>query len=534
MPFDALLLRKLSHEWSNTLVGCSFDSGQYGSGDVVLFGRHAMGGRREAILIGLKPGRARMHRTQSHPRPRKKTVGMAFFSHLLPFTLTAVHVPPWERVVDWTIRDVDDLGEPRERHLIAELTGRLTNLVLTDASYRVVDAVKRFGPKAGGRTVLPGQPYTFPPPLPDPCQRRDPNDFPPRVRTLIAADPGFGERVCRDYAAGTFDGFWLIAPDGKETDLWVYPVPGYKAIPEPDLEFALDDLYTRIEAEEALARLRSQLAAQWRDHLHHLDAKIAEFTEFTRTDGEDCRRLGDLWLAHQTRFTPAVRCITVQDFSTPPQTVELTLPEGGTPQEEAQRSYRRYKKIKGRRDAARAMLPGLEAERAQYRKKLADLDRLHPPEWYQQQLSAARQNSPVGAAAKATSYRRFLSINRFPILVGRSADENQTLTFRTARPDDLWFHVKQSQGAHVILVTERRQPQREDVLDAAHLAAFYSKISSSSMIPVDYTRRKFVKKRPHAEPGQVLYQREKTLYVTPESDRLKRLGAVGVKLGDEA
>ncbi|HZE14261.1 MAG TPA: hypothetical protein VE197_00305, partial [Mycobacterium sp.] len=80
----------------------------------------------------------------------------------------------------------------------------------------------------------------------------------------------------------------------------------------------------------------------------------------------------------------------------------------------------------------------------------------------------------------------------------------------------------------------KHNPDLEDLLDAAELAVFFSPAQASSHVPVDYTRRKFVRKQPHAAPGQVLYQREKTLYITPDPDRLRRLGAVSEKLIDDS
>lgn len=119
------------------------------------------------------------------------------------------------------------------------------------------------------------------------------------------------------------------------------------------------------------------------------------------------------------------------------------------------------------------------------------------------------------------------------IWVGRTAIENQELTFRAARPDDLWFHVKQYPGSHVLLRCGKTPPRPEDIDDAAQLAALYSRAGKGSQVAVDFTARKFVRKRPHAEPGAVLYTRERTLYVTPDAEALRRLGAVNSLVDDE-
>lgn len=102
------------------------------------------------------------------------------------------------------------------------------------------------------------------------------------------------------------------------------------------------------------------------------------------------------------------------------------------------------------------------------------------------------------------------------IFVGRTPIENADLTFRVARPDDLWFHVQNQPGAHVILQRDDRSPAPEsDLAAAASLAALHSKAKNSPKVTVDYTQRKFVRKRPSAAPGLVFYTHPKSLYVEP-------------------
>ena len=102
--------------------------------------------------------------------------------------------------------------------------------------------------------------------------------------------------------------------------------------------------------------------------------------------------------------------------------------------------------------------------------------------------------------------------------MGRTPIENAELTFRLARPDDLWFHVQNQPGAHVILQRHgREQAPQEDVITAASLAALHSKAKNSPKVTVDYTQRKHVRKRPGAAPGLVFYTHPKSVYVAPAS-----------------
>ena len=104
------------------------------------------------------------------------------------------------------------------------------------------------------------------------------------------------------------------------------------------------------------------------------------------------------------------------------------------------------------------------------------------------------------------------------ILIGRSPTENAELTFRVARPNDLWFHAQNIPGAHVILQRDdRSEPPDDDVQRAASLAAFYSKAKASTKVPIDYTERKYVRAQRDAPPGLVWYTNPRTLIVEPDA-----------------
>ena len=109
----------------------------------------------------------------------------------------------------------------------------------------------------------------------------------------------------------------------------------------------------------------------------------------------------------------------------------------------------------------------------------------------------------------------FVSKAGIDILVGKNNVQNDKLTF-TANANEIWLHAKDMPGSHVIIVSEN--PDDDTLLEAAHLAAKYSKGRNSSQVPVDYTRRKYVKKPSGAKPGFVIYTHQRTLYVTPELD----------------
>ncbi len=129
-------------------------------------------------------------------------------------------------------------------------------------------------------------------------------------------------------------------------------------------------------------------------------------------------------------------------------------------------------------------------------------------------------------ASPPSSPLRLTSSDGFAILVGRNNRQNDYLTMEVARSDDLWLHAKEIPGAHVIVQTQGKEVPDTTLVEAAHVAAFFSRARESANVPVDYTRRRHVRKPRGARPGMVIYDHQRTLYVTPDRELLARLGVL--------
>ena len=168
----------------------------------------------------------------------------------------------------------------------------------------------------------------------------------------------------------------------------------------------------------------------------------------------------------------------------------------------------------------------IEKRRAELLQALDDLSQLRwdletaQPE-HLEDVAAAMEDARSERAPSRTPRRRrkpltYVTAHGSRIFVGRTPIENADLTFRVARPNDLWFHVQNQPGAHVILQRDdRTPPPQEDLLAAAALAALHSKAKNSAKVTVDYTQRKHVRKRPAAAPGLVFYTHPQSLVVSP-------------------
>jgi predicted ribosome quality control (RQC) complex YloA/Tae2 family protein len=201
--------------------------------------------------------------------------------------------------------------------------------------------------------------------------------------------------------------------------------------------------------------------------------------------------------------------------------------------ERAAKLFARYKKLQ-------ASLPHVESRQADVASMLDAVDVLR---WeaeragdedvddVERAVDALEARRPADRVEKAIKRKRRPLEFRTPagsrILVGRSPAENADVTFRVARPDDLWFHAQGIPGAHVVLARDdRSSPPVEDLALAAALAAFHSKARASATVAVDYTRRKYVRKQKNAPPGLVWYTHPKTILAEPiREDALRTLSS---------
>ncbi len=527
MPFDALVMRAVESRWRNTIQGGTCVRIQCAKNRLLLTVKLAMGQSRQLLWV-LQPGLQRLHETSQNALDQKMPTP-PWLQSLVPFTVEDISVPPFERVMTWTIAYQDDWDQPCQARLVIELAGHLTNLVLTTMTGVTVEAWRKIAPGRPGRPIWPKLPYQ-PPTPPEPPQKDSAQGLPPWA-TQWLAEGGHWETLMRDLQAG-FPNPAVFLRNHTREEVWVYPLAGFTAEPAPDLERALDAVFARREAHLLREGLAAQLLSRLQSRVKHLEDKLAQYHMNVYEDESRWKMTGDLWLTHRHTFEkePGLDQLTVSDYEGNPLT--LILPEGQTASQAASEAYRHYKKIKARKEAMLRLIPRLQKERQELEALCQEAQKgVHGIDWYKSQLRVSAAESAAGREREP--FRHFVSSHGVDIWVGRNRDENVRLTFQKAKPDDVWLHTKQAPGSHVILGCGKSRPHNDDLVEAAELAVFFSAAASSSNVPVDYTCRKFVRKRPHAEPGQVLYQREKTLYVTPNPDRLRRLGAISEKLIDD-
>jgi len=234
-------------------------------------------------------------------------------------------------------------------------------------------------------------------------------------------------------------------------------------------------------------------------------------------DPEEPRHRANLILAHLGKIPRGTESVLLEDFEG--GEVRVPLDPGKTPQENARVLYEEA----ARRERARDRLPSLLAEAE---RRVLELEKVG--EQLEQGVLSPREASaclpPTGPTRELgrkrksrVPFRRYVSSGGLEIRVGRSSRENDALTFRHAHPQDIWLHARDRAGAHVVLRWRGEgNPPHRDLAEAAILAAVFSGARTSATVPVDWTRRKYVRKPRKSPPGTVIPERTRTLFVEPD------------------
>lgn len=496
--------------------------------------------------------------------------------------LVAVRQDGLERVLYFDFDCVNELGDPVRLTLAAEMTGRHSNIVLIGDG-KIVDAIKRVDfAMSDVRPLLPNVAYIPPLPLAD---RLSPLDYDGEavadaVRrgkggdltgALLGVTQGLSPLVCREIVSQalrrqqkaveelTADEWQRLAfyidrvravlmegerrvpyliktLDGvpKEFSYMLVTQYGLTAIGVEYASFSelLEAFYSEKDRAERLrARAHDTLKV-----LVNASARIErklqrQREELARSGEREQKRLyGDLLMA-QSYAVPvgASSAQLINYYDENGATVTVPLDPAYTATQNAQRYYKEYRKAQ---TAERILAEQIEAGETEQRYLDSVLDALSRADSLAEIAEVRRELAESGYIRQTETRRKppasvgpmlFESDDGFVIAVGRNNIQNDQLTLKTARGRDVWFHVKDSAGSHTVVFTEGAEPPETTLRQAAILAATHSKAASSSQVPVDYTLVRHVHKPSGAKAGMVIYDHQKTVYVTPDPALAARL-----------
>ena len=322
--------------------------------------------------------------------------------------------------------------------------------------------------------------------------------------------------------------------DGRPMDFSFFPITqygGYADVkPTAGYSATVDEFYEERDARERM-RVKSHSLQKLLGNLIDRTARKInkQQSELSQCGNrEQLRICGDLLHANLYRIERGAAFAEVENFyDENGGTVRIKLNPAVSPAANAQKYYKDYQKAKtaetvlaGQIEKGRAELSYLESvadsvERAESERELSQIREELTQQGYLRR--------PKGKVQKQATLppREFQSSDGFTILVGRNNAQNDRLTLKTAAKTDVWLHTKDIHGSHVIIRAEGKPVSDTAILEAARLAAYHSKARSSTNVPVDYTLVKNVSKPAGAKPGMVIYVKNKTVYVSPQSRNIE-------------
>ena len=572
MPMDGLTVGFAARELDRTLKGGRVDRVTQPERDAVVVVIRA-GSENHKLLLCASPNNARCHLTgSSFSNPLEPpALCMLMRKQLTGARIAEIRQEAGDRILRVDLDAVNEMGDPVRRRLILEIMGRHSNLMLLDENDRILEAARHVTAEMSRvRQIQPGMTY-LPPPAQD---RLNPETVTAaelearlRERTGMTFEKALADTVtglsraaaeelaCRIRQAGEN---WplnlqeacvrlaaflrglpekaapcvLLNDQGEAEDVFPFPYlsrdlgrqEAYRT-----LSAALDRYYTSRDAKDRLNQKSAGMIRTLKSHAERCERKLAlqeeELASAEKMD--EYRRMGEAINANLFRLKKGMTEAMLPDWSGP-EGGEILVPldQRLTPSQNAQKYFKRYQKARSARETAAVQRQKTLEELEYLESMLADAEQCTG----ESELEEIRQELVrTGYMKKVTSRRqqrqlpqsrpaRFLSADGIEIHVGKNSLQNDRLT-QAARGDEMWLHAKDMPGSHVIIRAEGEIPLNT-LKQAAQLAAWFSKGQRSSTVPVDYTRRKYVKKPSGAAPGKVIYTHQKTTFITVEEGEI--------------
>ena len=568
MAFDAFFLTAVLDEIREKTRDARVDKIHQPSRDTVILQLKCREGR-EKLLFAPNPAAPRLHLTTASPEnPAEPPMFcMLLRKHFLGARLTAVTQPAMERCAAFSFDCIDEMGDHVEKRLVAELMGRTCNLYLLGPDGRIIDCLRRVGlDESSKRPALPGLHYQ----MPEPMAKQDPmgmvhEDYVNLLEVpgadlladrLMDCLGGLSPLVCREaalFAAGATDArvdtadaeavgeklylfftehlhhpapYYYAQADGTPKQFAFCPIREYGACLRAESFTALlDSFYITRDRKDAMRQKSAAVRKTVSNLCQRLQRKLAvQEKELAATyDRERLRQLGDILTANIHRITKGQTKVEVEDFYDENMSrIEIPLSPILSPQQNAAKFYKDYTRMKNAEKELTRQIELGGQELAYLQSVLEELNRAET----EAELEEIRLELQSGGYLRAESGKkrmkqsklapmRFESTDGYPIYVGRNNRQNDELTFRLARKDDIWLHAQKVHGSHVIISCGGTTPPDDTVTQAAQLAAYYAETAGGQNIPVDVTSVKQVKKLPGAKPGMVIYHTYRTVIANP-------------------
>ena len=574
MSFDSSMLHILTSDFNDKLIGGTIRHIQQVDAHTVII-RVAGRTGTQFLFLSAHPMTARVHFIDQPSKGQKQSHFADFLSkHLVRGEITQIEQVGWDRILKITIDPFVEILKGTPKSLIIELMGKHSNIILVEeARQRILESIKHVdGTMSRFRVVLPGEVYELPPQTEklDPIQVsmhefvtafQDQSDIADiDWRTIMNMVDGINptlakEIVFRTGTGRTLEQLWDVFqeicayfhPDRAVPQVAINPqdpqdVLGVSILPLTQIENseiknfdtlsqALDFFHAMVATREMIRSQRYTLDQVLTKRRDAIERKLVSLRhDLANADhAEQYRVKGELLMANLHRIEPGQKRIMVQNYyDSDLEIVPIDLDPQVSPSYNAQRYFSKYNKAKRGKSVINQLIAdnaaeievldhyylGLESSQT-FDDLLSLRSEFEKKGWVTDKSRKKNDNQTAG------TFRKYISPDGFQIYVGRNSVENDLLLRRVAKSQDMWLHARQIHGSHVIIRNPEKKPgiPMPTLLQAAQLAAVFSKAKHSNHVPVDYTWVKHVVKRRGV--GFVHYTHQKTLNVEPRIQHME-------------
>ena len=501
------------------------------------------------LLLSAHPvfGRIQLTETTFENPAQPSTFIMVLRKYLQGAVIESIEQIENDRIVEITVSNKNEIGDDIQATLIIEIMGKHSNILLVDkASNKVLEVIKHIGFSQNSyRTLLPGATYIAPPSTEalNPFTIKDEKLFEIlqtqelTAKNLQSLFQGLGrdtaielENLLTDDRLSKFRDFFKQETNPCLTDKSFSCVPFSTKIEGhfSSLSQLLDVFYKDKAERDRVKQQASELIRRVENELQKNRQKLKkQEKELLATENaEEFRQKGELLTTFLHQVPNDQDQVVLDNYYTN-QPITIALDKALTPNQNAQKYFKRYQKLK---EAVKYLTDLIEETKATilYLESVetvlnqAGLDEIAEirEELIQTGFIRRRQREKIQKRKKPEKY--LASDGKTIILVGRNNLQNEELTFKIARKEELWFHAKDIPGSHVV-ISGNLNPSDEVKTDAAELAAYYSKGRLSNLVQVDMIEVKKLNKPTGGKPGFVTYTGQKTLRVTPDSEKIESM-----------
>lgn len=583
---DGFTLSFMARELRERLLGGRVDRASQPERDVIVLVVRNQG-TNYRLLLSANANNARAQITkQSFENPAEAPVlCMLVRKHLSGARISAIEQFGCDRVLTFTFQCVNEMGDAVTKSLVLEAMGRHSNLSLVDENQITIDCVHHVNADISRvRVSMPGKAFTMPPEQDklNPFVMKETTLFgrlsalsSPLYKAMIDTVSGLSAMSAKELCVqigvegalpcGALDiasvakqtvAFFqtlsqkaapaaLYDPSGQMIDTFPFP---YQTLsldlqkPYPSLSEAMDALYGERELFARMKQRGASIRKLVKNNVARLEKKKGKMMEaLTQNDRmEQNRMYGELLTANLHQIEKGAATARVVNYYDPEQVkIVIPLQPELSPARNAQQYYKKYRKAKGAQQYAEKELGNIEKDLEILENVAEDLDKctttadLNEIKTFLIDNGFMRPDPHAGKRKKIKEGEpyRFTSADGTEITVGKNAVQNDRITLH-ARANETWLHAQNVPGSHVLIRTED-EPSDETLLYAAKLAAYFSKGRNHPSFPIDYTKRKYVKKKSGTPSGFVIYQNFKTLLIglTPQDFETIRHSMMNVQGG---